>query len=159
MTAAAGLAVNDTHNFQVRYVKNNGATSPWSAATSGRTWGGVNWGDIPSEWMAKFYGNDTNTWPASTTPMGASGKHTLAKVFVSGGNPLDASTWLTTQLVNTGQGFFLVWNTQPGFVYQVQNSSDLINWTNVGQPRFAAGNSDSVNVGGGGGYYQVVLLR
>jgi hypothetical protein len=84
----------------------------------------------------------------------------LLEIFLSGGNPLVPSTWLRTQLASTSQGFFLNWNPQPGFLYQVQTSADLASWTNLGAPRFAAGTQDSLNVGGNNvGYYRVLMLR
>ena len=71
-----------------------------------------------------------------------------------------SGTWLQTALTMTSQGLFLSWNTQPGFTYQVQVTTNFTSWSNVGAPRFAAGTSDSIYVGGGGvGYYRVVLLR
>jgi len=55
---------------------------------------------------------------------------------------------------------FLSWNTQPGFTYQVQVTTNFTSWSNVGAPRFAAGITDSIYVGGGtAGYYRVMLLR
>jgi len=55
---------------------------------------------------------------------------------------------------------FLEWNTQAGATYQVQSATNLAAWSNLGSPRFAAGTSDSINVGGNvAGYYRVVLLR
>jgi hypothetical protein len=55
---------------------------------------------------------------------------------------------------------FLTWNTQPGQTYQVQVTANFSSWSNFGSPRFAAGYTDSLNVGGGAvGYYRVVLLR
>jgi hypothetical protein len=55
---------------------------------------------------------------------------------------------------------FLHWNTQPGFKYQVQVTTNFTSWSTVGLPRFAAGSNDSIYVGGGAvGYYRVVLLR
>jgi hypothetical protein len=55
---------------------------------------------------------------------------------------------------------FLNWNTQPGATYQVQFTTNLISWSNLGSPRFAAGAADSVNIGGGSAsYYRIVLLR
>ncbi|HEY4414434.1 MAG TPA: hypothetical protein VGO57_01985 [Verrucomicrobiae bacterium] len=161
MTAANGLTAGSTHSFQVDYVKTDGARSPLSPATNKSTWGGLSWGGVPYEWMALYYGGDVSLWPssASGTPS-AAGAPDLLKVFLSGGNPLDSTTWLTTHLDKTLQGVFLSWNTQPGFTYQVQFTTDFKNWSNLGSPRFAAGTSDSVNVGGGAvGYYQVVLLR
>jgi len=42
----------------------------------------------------------------------------------------------------------------------VQATADLKTWINTGSARFAAGTTDSINVGGSSnGYYRVVLLR
>ena len=62
--------------------------------------------------------------------------------------------------LQTAQGLFLNWNTQPGHTYQVLAKSSLTAaWTNLGAPRFAAGASDSIYVGGGpAGYYLVQFL-
>jgi hypothetical protein len=140
-------------------VKTDGARSPLSAATEGSTWSGLNWGGIPYEWMSAYFGDDISQWPAAGSSVGVDGPK-LSKVFLSGGNPLDSSTWLKTQLTRTKQGLFLTWNTQPGFRYQVQVTSNFATWTDLGSPRFAAGESDSIYVGGSGvGYYRVVLLR
>jgi hypothetical protein len=81
-------------------------------------------------------------------------------VFLSGGNPLVSSTWLRSTLTQTSEGLFLSWNTQPGFTYQVQVTTNFSSWSNVGAPRFAAGISDSIYVGGSSvGYYRILLLR
>jgi hypothetical protein len=166
MTAANGLTTNDAHSFQVDYVKINGARSPLSPATNGTTWSGQNWGGIPYEWMAEFYGGFVNhtyyssSWPSAGKAM-APGGMTLTQIFLSGGNPLDSTTWLQQTLTQTSQGLFLSWNTLPGATYQVQARTSLIAaWSNLGSPRFAAGTNDSIYVGGGAaGYYQVMLLR
>jgi hypothetical protein len=57
---------------------------------------------------------------------------------------------------------FLGWNTQPGFTYQVQKTTNFVSWDNVGSARFAAGTNDSLYVGSGDGmvgYYRILLLR
>jgi len=55
---------------------------------------------------------------------------------------------------------FLNWNTQPGSTYQVQITTNLTSWNNLGSPRFAPGASDSIFVGGTpAGYYRVLLQR
>jgi hypothetical protein len=62
--------------------------------------------------------------------------------------------------VQTSEGFFLNWNTQAGQTYQVQESTNLFSWSNLGAPRFAAGASDSIFIGRTSvGFYQVLLLR
>lgn len=165
MTAANGLTTNSPHSFQLDYVMTDGRRSPLSPSASGTTWSGLNWGGIPYEWMAAFFGGyyngkyTTTYWPAAGNPL-TSGGPSLAGIFQSGGNPLDSTTWLQTTLTKTAQGMFLGWNPQPGATYQVQVSTDFNAWSNVGSPRFAAGTTDSINVGGSSvGYYRVVLLR
>jgi len=79
---------------------------------------------------------------------------------LSGGSPFDSTTWLQSQLSQTAQGIFLNWNTQPGATYQVLVSTNFTTWTKLGSPRFAAGASDSIFVGGSSaGYYRIMLMR
>lgn len=160
MTASNGLASSSTHSFQLEYVTTNGLFSPISPVASGTTWSGGNYYGVPVEWLEQYYGDTIASWPASVNAPLAAGGQTLRQVFLSGGNPLDPSTWLRTSLAGTSQGMFLSWNTQAGATYQVQWSPNLATWTNLGAARFAAGASDSINVGGSAaGYYRVLLLR
>jgi len=165
MKAANGLTTNSTHFFQVDYTTTDGRRSPISPSASGTTWSGLNWNGIPYEWMAQFFGGyysghyTTTYWPSANAPLVAGGP-SLVKVFVSGGNPLDSTTWLQQTLARTSEGLFLNWNTQPGATYQVQMTTNFTAWSNFGSPRFAAGTSDSIYVGGNPvGYYRLVLLR
>ncbi len=160
MTAANGLSASSTHSFQVEYVTTGGAISPISAAAAGVTWSGGNYYGIPVEWLEQYYGNTIASWPANVNAPLSAGGQTLRQVFLSGGSPLDSTTWLRTTLANTSQGMFLGWNTQAGATYQVQSSPNLVTWTNLGSARFAAGVSDSIFVGGSAaGYYRVLLMR
>jgi hypothetical protein len=166
MTAANGLTTNSTHSFQLDYVTLAGRRpASLSPSASGTTWSGLNHFGVPYEWMAEYYGGYvngkyyTNSWPSPTAKLNGSNL-TLGQIFLSGGNPLDDTTWLQTTLTKTSQGMFLGWNTQPGATYQVQVTKDFNSWSNAGSPRFAAGTTDSMNVGGSPvGYYRVVLLR
>jgi hypothetical protein len=160
MGAANGLMTSSTHYFQVDYVTAAGVRSPLSPSASGTTWSGINYQGIPYEWVASFYGDDSSTWPANVNAPLIPGGYSLAKVFYSGGDPLDPTTWLRVVLSKTSQGMFLSWNTQPGHTYQVVTSTNIGVWTNVGSPRFAAGTSDSIYVGTTpSAYFQVGLLR
>jgi hypothetical protein len=160
MTAANSLTANSTHSFVVGYVTTDGRSSPLSLPASGTTWSSCNYmnSGVPCDWISEMY--TTNSWPSNVNAPIVPGGPTVYQVFLSGGNPLDPSTWLVTQLSNTSQGLFLTWNTQPGQTYQVQTTTDLTTWSNWGAPRFAAGNTDSIYCGGGSaGYYRVLLLR
>lgn len=155
----SGITPNSTHSFQVAFVTTDGTRSPLSPSSSATTWGGYSWGGIPFEWMTSFYGSDVSAWPAANSRLGSSGP-TLLQVFLTGANPLIATTWLKTELVSTSQGMFLNWNPQPGLVYQVQMSPDLSVWTNIGSARLATGAQDSMFVGGSAAaYYRILRLR
>ena len=161
MTAANGLTASSTHSFAVDYVTTDGRRSPASPSASGTTWSGINYFGIPFEWMQQYYGTTIASWPANVNAPLTPGGLSLYQVFLSGGSPLDATTWLRQQITKTSQGMFLNWTTQPGATYQVQVKTNLAApWSNLGSPRFAAGTTDSIYVGGGTvGYYRVLLLR
>ena len=111
--------------------------------------------------MTNYYGLNIAAWPSNVNTPLAPGGLSLMQVFLSGGDPLDSSTWLRTALSNSAQGLYLNWNTQPGFTYQVQATTVLGGaWSNLGAPRFAAGAADSIFVGhSSAGYYRVLVLR
>jgi hypothetical protein len=163
MTAANGLNPSSSHSFQLAAVLADGRTTPLSAPTTATAWGGYNWGGIPFEWMAQYYGMDSSLWPSASSSLAQAGP-TLAQVFLTGGNPHNSATWLRTSLsVQYVQGqpvFMLNWNTQPGQTYQVQTSSDMTTWVDLQSPRFAADMSDSVPVPQNNlQYYRLVRLR
>jgi hypothetical protein len=159
MTAANGLTTSATHSFQLDYVTTDGRRSPLSPSAGGTTWSGYNWGGIPFEWMAQYYGSDFSKWPSPSAPL-IPGGPTLLQIFLSGGDPTKPATWLRTALVNTSEGLYLTWNPQPGFTYQVQATTNFVTWSNLGAQHLAAGNTDQMPVSNGsGGYYRVVLLR
>jgi hypothetical protein len=160
MTAANGLTPSSAHTFQVDYVVTDGRRSPLSPSASGRAWMGYSWyGSVPFEWMSSFYGNDTSKWPAPDAPVASDGP-TLLQAFLTGASPLAVGTWLRVGINATPQGYFLTWNPQPGLTYQVQTTTALGTWTNVGASRFAAGSQDSMYIGlNNVGYYRVLRLR
>jgi hypothetical protein len=164
------LTTNSTHSFQLDYTTTDGRRSPISASTTNTTWSGLNWGGVPYEWMAEYFGGyssgkyTANYWPSAGTLL-VPGGPTLLQVFLSGGNPLDSSTWLLTTLTRVNGLLSLSWNTQPGFTYQVQMTTNFVSWSNLpppnDAPRFAQGTSDSITFVGGvsAGYYRVLLLH
>jgi hypothetical protein len=158
MTANNGLTAGSTHSFQVAYTRIDGRQSPRSAATINSAWIGGSWGGIPYEWMTNYFGANTNLWPLATADGDGDGVNNLNE-FLAGTNPTNAASALQVQLVNTQQGMFLYWNTQPGLTYQVLVKTNLTAaWSNLGALRFAAGTNDSIYVGGApAGYYQIQL--
>ena len=168
MTAANGLTTNSTHSFALEYMTSAGFLSPMSPSASGTTWSGLNWGGIPYEWMAEYFGGyfggtyHTNGWPQpNQVPSGSPpGSPTTLQLFLTGGIPYEPYTWLQSSLSITAKGVFLSWNTQPGMTYQVQTTTNFVIWSNFGAPRFESGTNDSVFVGNGAAsYFRVQLLR
>lgn len=159
MTAAHGLQAAETHSFKVGYVLTDGRRSPLSASASATTWTGYSWGGVPFEWMNENYGTEISAWPPANRVLAADGP-TVLHVFQSGGHPNDPSSWLRTKLEPNSQGLFLSWNPRPGLIYQVQKSTDLTQWQNVGAQRLATGDFDSLQVSQGAScYYRVLLMR
>jgi hypothetical protein len=156
-----GLAPGSSHLFRLSYTLSDGRVSPLSTPATGTTWGVDNNGDgLPDDWQALYWGANPANWPAPNQQLGPGGP-TVLTVFEWGANPLNPGTWLKQQLTRTAQGWFLSWNTVPGFVYQVQTSANMANWTNLGALRYAAGATDSIFVGMGDqrGIYRIERVR
>lgn len=155
-----GITSGSTHRFQVAYDLVNGRHSPLSPAASGAAWNGLSYGGIPYEWMMTYFGSDIVNWPRLADDPDHDGM-SLLQEFLAGTDPTDPGSALRTGLRATAQGLFLDWNTHAGFIYQVQAAPTPSGpWTDLGAPRFAAGATDSLFVGGGPtAYYRVVLRR
>jgi hypothetical protein len=156
----AGLSAASTHSFRVCYLMPDGRRSPLSASTSATTYGaGASWGGIPQEWMARYFGGDMFSWPSPNADSDGDGMSNKNE-FLAGTDPTSSNSVLKIKLQTSSQGLFLNWNTEPGLVYQVQTSTDLKNWTELGTPRFASGAIDSIYVGGSNAnYYRVLRVR
>jgi hypothetical protein len=156
---AVGLAAGSTHYYRLAFVLADGRRSPISDATTNTTYGSLVYGGIPYDWMAYYFGSDVFSWPAPLVDSDGDGVSNKNE-FLAGTDPTDANSVLRMRLQHTAQGLFLNWNSQPGLMYQVQVSTDLGGWVNLGGPRFAAGYLDSMYAGGGSAeYYRVLRLR
>ena len=158
---ANGLLPASTHEFKLAYVLSDGRHSALSAAGSGKTWDrDFNGDSLPDDWQTLYWGSDPSAWPAPGADSDQDGVSNF-KEFLAGTDPTNPNSVLRARLSISALGRRLTWNTQPGLVYQVQSSSDLSTWANIGTPRFAAGSSDSVLVAGSGRatYYRVIRTR
>jgi hypothetical protein len=146
-----------THTFQLGYLLTDGRQSPLSPVATGKTWETARHTDMPFDWETLYYGTNSANWKNSDYVL-APGV-TVGMVFAWGANPLDPSTWLTVSLTHESGGYYLNWNTIPGYLYQVQTSTDMSNWSNLGSARFASGKTDSIFLGlADVGYYRVLRV-
>ena len=153
-----GLTPNSTHRFAFDYVS-GGRISPVSGATTNTTYGALTWGGIPYEWMVAYFGSDIWSWPSPYADTDNDGVSNVNE-FLGGTSPINAASVLRVRLQHTVQGIFLGWNTEPGLIYQVQSSTTLRGWSNLGGLRFAPGTVDSMYVGGNSStYYRVLRVR
>jgi hypothetical protein len=109
--------------------------------------------------MVANWGLNLASWPDAGDDSDGDGASNEDE-FLAGTDPKDPNSVLRNDLVSTPQGMFLMWNTEPGKIYQVEQSADFKTWSPLGGRRFAAGDVDSVHLGqGGSGLFRVVLLR
>ncbi len=155
------LMPSSTHTVRLAYELVDNNRSPISNPATGRTWGtDANFDGLPDDWETMYWGSNAANWPSGQSDSDGDGATNLQE-FLAGTDPTDANSVLRVQIVTTGQGPRLNWNAQPGFIYQVQVSTDLHTWTNTGTAHFAAGTSDSIPVtqAGDGVYYRVIRMR
>jgi hypothetical protein len=81
--------------------------------------------------------------------------------FLADTDPLDPDSVLRARMVQNEAGVRLIWNAVPGALYQVQSSSSVGSWSNVGSLRLSVDSEDSIPVGGDSGLqlYRVIRVR
>jgi hypothetical protein len=143
------------------YRLTDGRVSPLSLAATGSTWGVDDGLDgLPDDWQSLYFGTDPSKWPAPNADYDGDGVSNVNE-FRAGTDPTDRNSVLKTFIEASDQGFRLNWNTQAGFIYKVQKTTNLTTWTDLGALRFAPGGTDSILVQGdvGVGYYRVICVR
>jgi hypothetical protein len=161
MVSVGGFAAGSTHTFQLAYRLADGRRSPLSEPASGTTWGAdENFDGLPDDWQAGHWGTNPAGWPSPASDTDGDGASDLQE-FLAGTDPSDAASVLKVQILANPAGIQVVWNTQPGLIYQIQSSPDASEWTAFGTARFAAGETDAVNLDSGASvlFYRIIRLR
>jgi len=161
LLSVGGFSPGSAHSFRLAYRLQDGRRSPLSASVSGQTWGADdNFDGLPDDWQAAYWGGNAEGWPAPSSDTDGDGANDLQE-FLAGTDPSDPASVLKVQILADPYGIQIVWNTQPGLIYQIQSSSDASEWAGYGTARFAAGSSDSVVLDGGANvlFYRIIRLR
>lgn len=156
-----GLAPGSSHSVRLAYRFADGTRSQLSVSVKATTWGSDhNFDGLPDTWQQMYWGPLPAQWPSPNADSDQDGANNLLE-FLSGTHPLDPSSLLRMRLTLTALGGRLAWNSQPGFLYQVQKSLHFDGWSNYGSLRLAAGTTDSVPVEGlnGAEFYRVIRVR
>lgn len=155
------LAPGSSHTVRLNYTTTDSRSSELSDPASATTWGeDLNGDGLPDDWQGQFWGPKSDDWPSSKTDTDLDGASNF-KEFLAGTSPVNAQSVLKTWLETNSQGCRLLWNTQPGLVYQVQVSSGLTEWANLAMPRLATGSEDSISISpsSSASYYRIIRLR
>jgi hypothetical protein len=161
MVSVGGFLAGSTHTFKLAYRLADGRRSPLSETASGRTWGSDdNFDGLPDDWQASYWGANPAGWPNPNSDSDGDGANDVQE-FLAGTDPSDGASVLKVQILANTYGMQVVWNTQPGLIYQIQSSPDAEEWVSHGNARFAAGDTDAVNLDSGASvlFYRIIRLR
>ncbi len=138
---AEGLAPVTTHEFRVAYVLADGQYSDRSPPGVGTTLDKVDPAD------------------QAQADSGLAGAASSGADAMAGGTGGEA--WLRLGINVSPLGQRLHWNTQAGAAYQVQSSTNLSVWNDVGAPRMAEGADDSLDLTNkqSAAFFRVIRLR
>ncbi|MBX3748049.1 MAG: hypothetical protein KF833_22300 [Verrucomicrobiae bacterium] len=139
------LAPGSVISVEIAYVLASGEASPRSAAAQGRTWGADrNFDGLPDDWQ-ELYWPGAERYPGPHEDSDGDGATNLEE-WLAGTDPTDPTSRLTVRVQPTPLGLRVEWTTRPGFLYQLQSSSDGRVWTAQGGPRFAADTVDGITL-------------
>lgn len=160
MVVISNLVAGSEHTVRMEYVLRDGRRSALSNAGAGTTWGDdFNFDGLPDDWQARYWGANPVRWPAGSADTDGDGASNLQE-FLAGTDPTNQASSLRLGMTRNGQGLWLNWNTEPGLVYQVQVSTNAIDWLNLGRARFAPGGTDALAVGGSDlRLYRIIRMR
>ena len=150
--------------FRLAYVLKSGERSPLSDVAVGTTWGwDDNYDGLPDDWQmsySAYWGSDPSHWPPANADSDGDGATNMQE-FLAGTSPIDPQSVLRLNWATSGLVPRLSWNTEPGFIYQVQVSYDMKKWVDLGLPRFALGKADSIptSPGSGEAVYRIIRVR
>jgi len=146
-----GLQPGREYAFRVGYVSKDGRKSPLSNYGFNKTWGrDYNNDGLPDDWQRGHFGNNSAKWPSGTLDTDGDRVANMEE-FMAGTDPMDVSSVLVMEVTVLEKGHRISWESEPGFVYQLEMTSNLKNfqetiWVPEGDPIIAADNISGITV-------------
>lgn len=148
MHTFSNLPSGSEHSIELAYVFSDGRRSSKSEASVTSTWGqDRNFDGLPDDWQEMFFGKGNVDYAKARDDFDDDGAMNFEELL-AGTDPTDAESILQTEVISTEVGLKLRWNTERGGVYRVQISTDVSSWEDVGVPRLAMEEWDSVSIDG-----------
>jgi hypothetical protein len=158
--AVGGLVPGTLHTVTMTFLLNDGRRGALSPSGGASTWGeDQNFDGLPDDWQSNYWSGNPASYPAVFLDSDGDGASNVDE-FLAGTDPTDATSVLKLTIVRDGVSIWLRWNSMPGQLYQVQISTDMKSWANVGAARFAVDEMDSVILGDHlAALYRVIRVR
>lgn len=155
-----GLVPGTSYSVALNFVLTDERRGQRSAATTISTWGlDGNFDGLPDDWQEQYWSADSGNWQSPLVDSDGDGASNLAE-FLAGTNPVSAQSVLRARIEKRGGNVWLEWDVMPGLVYQVQQSTNSMDWLAYGKSRFAADVMDTITVNGGeSALFRIVRLR
>lgn len=155
------LPSGSRHNASISYVTAAGVKSALSTPGIGSTWGeDANEDGLPDAYQETFWGFNPNQWEDAQIDSDGDGLTNLEELL-AGTNPLNPRSVLQIGLEKLDGAYWLAWDTNPGAVYQIQSSGDLLHWGDVTGPKVAGnvGERLPITASEAQNIYRVVRLK
>jgi len=150
-TEATSLTISDlkpgqVYNISLSNIYADGTVSADSVSASTQTWGiDANEDGLPDSWQASHFGIETSAWKGADGDSDGDGATNLEELL-AGTDPSNPADSLTIAMYDVNDQSWLSWTTIEGGIYQLQQTSSLNEWQNIGAPRFGADSHDAVQI-------------
>ena len=140
------LEPGQVYNMTLSNIYTDGTVSADTVSASAQTWGiDGNEDGLPDAWQSSHFGIVTSAWKGADSDSDGDGATNLEELL-AGTDPSDPADSLTIAMYEVNDQSWLSWTTIEGGIYQLQQTSSLNEWQNIGAPRFGADSHDAVQI-------------
>jgi hypothetical protein len=142
----SNLEPGQVYNISLSNIYADGTVSADSVSASTQTWGiDANGDGLPDSWQSSHFGIGISAWKGADSDSDGDGATNLEELL-AGTDPSNPADSLTIAMYDVNDQSWLSWTTIEGGIYQLQQTSSLNEWHNIGAPRFGADSNDAVQI-------------